>query len=140
MLNVWTMMAEVHCLAHARLEGSCIARCEWVIVVVLWFLADGFWYKTCFGILHSECCGNSMNEEGFALQCVSIFQFSEIHYQKSALIACFVQAYCILHVQLVFRLVPESVRRSIQKNVSSCFLLDVFSTWFETIEQVTVVS
>ena len=72
-------MTEVHCFAHAGFEGSCVARCKWLIVIVLWFLADGFWYGACFGILHSECCGNSVNKEGFALQCVSIFQLSKIH-------------------------------------------------------------
>ena len=98
-------MTEMHCFAHAVLEGSCIARCEWLIVIVLWFLADGFWYGTRVGVLHSECRGNSVNKEGFALQRVSILNLSEIHRQKSAFIACFVQAHCVLYVQLVFRLV-----------------------------------
>ena len=98
-----------------------------------------------FGILHSKCCGISVNEKRFALQRIPIFQLSKIHRQKYALIACFVPAYCILHVQLVSRLCQKAFdvrfRSRYQEviDVSSCFLLDVLSMSFETIEQGTVV-
>ena len=47
-------------------------------------LIDGFWYGTCFGILHAECCGNSVNEK-VSLQRMSVVHFSQIHRQKSIL-------------------------------------------------------
>ena len=128
-------MTEVHCFSHAGLEGSCIARCKRLIVIVLWFLTDRFWYGP-----------GLVNKERFALQCVSLFKLPEIHRQKSSFIACFVQAHCVLHVQLFFRLCKKAFdvrfRSSHQEvvDVSSCLLLDLFLTWFETIEQATVVS
>ena len=146
MLNVWTMMTDIHCFAHASFEDSCITRCKWFIVIVSRFLADGFWYETCTGILHSKCCSNSMNKKGFALQCVSLFKFSEIHRQKSSFIAFVVQAYCVLHVQLVFCLCQEAFnvrfrsRHQEVVDVSSCLLFNLFLTRFETIEQATVAS
>ena len=36
---------------------------------VLSFVVDGFWYEACFGVLHSECSGNSLNEKRIALHC-----------------------------------------------------------------------
>ena len=64
-------------------------------------------YEPYFGVLHSECCGNYVNEKRFALPHKPICQLSKVHSRKSAFITCFVQAHCILHVQLV----SESVRR-----------------------------
>ena len=107
-------MTEVHSFAHAGLEGSCVARCEWLIVIVLWFLADGFWYGACFGILHSECCGNSVNKEGFALQCVYLFQLSKIPRQKVFLHRLFCANALRPACSACLSLVQESVRRLTQ--------------------------
>ena len=46
--------------------------------------------------------------KGLTLQRVFIFQISKIHRQITVLIACFVQAYCVLHVQLVSRLCQKA--------------------------------
>ena len=93
----------------------------------------------------SKCCGNSVNEKRFSLQRVSVIQLSQIHFQKSTIVACFVQAHCILHVQFVSCLFQKAFDVRFwpchQKviDVSTCFLFDAFLTWFETIEQATVV-
>ena len=52
-------------------------------------------------VLHSECCGNSLNEEKFALEQIPMFQLSNVHCQQCAFITCSVQMHCILHVQFV---------------------------------------
>ena len=80
---------------------------------------------------------NSVNVKRLALQRIPIFQLSKVHRQQSAFITCFVQTHCILHVQFVSCLRQKAFdvwfRSCHQKiiNVSSCFLFDVFSTWFK---------
>ena len=131
-LNVSTVMTEVHCFANIRLEDSCFVWCKRFIVAVMYFLVDG-----CLAFFHSECCGYSVNEKRFGLQRSPIFQLSKGHRQQSAFVTCFVQTHCILHVQFVSCLLQKTFdvrfRSCHQKiiDVSSCFLLDVFSTWFK---------
>ena len=95
-------------------------------------MTDGLLYATCFGIFHLKCCDNFVNKKGFVLQVISLLQLS-IHSWKSAFVACFVQMYCVLHVQLVLHLCWKvfdvRFRSSHQEvmDVSSCATLMIAS-------------
>ena len=93
--------------------------------------------RLALALFYSECCGNCVNEKRFALQRILMFKLSKVHRQRSAFITCFVQAHCIMHVQFVSCLCQKGFdvrfRSCDQKviDVSSCCLIDVFSTWFK---------
>ena len=140
-------MTEVPCFAHPCLKGTRFACFELFNVVVLCFFVDDFWYEACFGVLHSKCRGNAVNEKRLPLQRktrLPAFENSppkvcpdRLFFTSALHPACSSLSRACARRRPTFG--SSSVtRRSI--DVSPCFLLNLFSTWFQTIEQATVVS
>ena len=125
-------------------DGSCTLLCQHVICRFGLRLVASC--TAGFGSITSMCRDHSLNDDRIALQGVPFVQLANFLRQQCAFVNCFARTHCVLHVQFVSCLLQKTFHvlfRSRHQGVIdmlSCFLRDVLSKWFTSVEDGTVVA